>query len=341
MIYNNYTSRVKNIVLESRAKKSVFNEGVVGVPRHSHLSDTLKARIHEQREFSDKLHLNAQPLNAFLNEKHLVDAKIGLHPDFQHLKRTDNTERHYIVSVFVDIQGSTKLFNEYDLEDVFRITNTIQSAVIHTCLSIGGHIQRLQGDGVFAYFGGKDIDKGKAVQMAVLACSMFTYFVKNDLQNVFLEDGIEDIKTRIGIDFGDDDMVMWSNFGLLEVSELTTLSLHTSLSSKMQSYAKPNGIVVVQYIKDRMSCDSGFFDLVRNSKGEVERKYIFENDKTNFRYTQYTFDWYRYLKSLPFVGTDNNGDLYLTATPSFDAVPKRDLAALTQLASPNKPYGID
>lgn len=341
MIYNNYASRVKNIVQESRAKKTVFNEGIGSVRGYSHMSDTIKAKIHEQREFSDKLHLNAQPLNSFLNGTNLIDAKIGLHPDFQHLKGTDNTEQHYIVSVFIDIQGSTKLFNEYDLEDVFRITNTIQSAAIHTCLSVGGHIQRLQGDGVFAYFGGKGIDKRKAVQMAVLACSMFTYFVKNDLRNVFLEDEIEDIKTRIGIDFGDDDMVMWANFGLLEVSELTTLSLHTSLSSKMQSYAEPNGIVVGQYIKDRMDCNSDFFDLVRNSKGEVEQRYIFENRKTNFRYTQYAFDWFRYLKSLPFVGTDNDGNLYLTAPPTFDTVPKRDLAALTQLASSNKPYGID
>jgi hypothetical protein len=55
---------------------------------------------------------------------------------------------------------------------------------------MGGHIQRLQGDGVFAYFGGKTVDKNRAVELAVTACSMFTYFVKNDLKDVFLEDGI-------------------------------------------------------------------------------------------------------------------------------------------------------
>jgi class 3 adenylate cyclase len=220
-------------------------------------------------------------------------------------------EYHYIVSAFIDIQGSTNLHKKYELEEIYSITNTVQSAAIHTVIALGGHVQRLQGDGVFAYFGGKKISKERAVEMAVTACSMFTYFIQNDLKNVFLEDGIEDINTRIGIDFGDDAKVLWANFGLMDVSELTTLSLHTSLASKMQAWASKNGIVVGQYIKDRLTTAEGIFDLVRNSKGEVEKRYIFEDQEKNFRYTQYSFNWYGFLKTLPFVKADANGKLYI------------------------------
>lgn len=309
MIYNSYTNRLKNIVAESRSRKALVKgiENSTGGLSSSYLNK--KNLIQEQRAFSNSMHLSAHPLGSILNTEQLKNAKLGQHPDFVELKGTDQVKYHYIVSVFIDIQGSTNLHKKYDLEDIYRITNTIQSAAIHTCISMGGHIQRLQGDGVFAYFGGKTVDKNKAVELAVTACSMFTYFVQNDLKDVFLEDGIEDINTRIGIDFGDDKDVQWANFGLMEVSELTTNSLHTSLASKMQPYASRNGIVVGQYVKDKLKIDESIFDLVRNSKGEVEKRYIFEIPEKSFRYTQFAFNWYKYLKTLPFVKVDLDGRL--------------------------------
>lgn len=340
MIYNSYTNRIKNVVSESRQRKNL-NKGGFDAQRVINK----KQLFHEQKIFNETIRLNAQPLSTMLKAESISVAQLGLHPDFQYLKGTEDTELHYIVSVFIDIQGSTNLFKEYELDEIFQITNTVQSAAIHTCISVGGHVQRLQGDGVFAYFGGKGIDRRRAVEMAVTACSMITYFVKNDLKNVFLEDGIEDIKTRIGIDFGDDKDVMWANFGLLNVSELTTLSLHTSLASKMQAWAKPNGIVVGQNVKDILNGDDDLFDLVRNSKGEVEKRYIFENDRKGLRYTQYVFDWYRFLKSLPFVKADSEGNLFIVdmKQPSLESVlsatPKKDYSSLAQLASINKPYG--
>lgn len=272
MIYNNYTDRLKNILAESRSRKNDLDKdfkNFSGIGGFSDSYSNKRTLIQEQRIFSNSMHLNAKPLGSILTNEQLKNAKLGQHPDFIRLRGTDDVEYHYIVSLFIDIQGSTNLHRKYDLEDIYRITNTIQSAAIHTCIALGGHIQRLQGDGVFAYFGGKNIDKNKAVQLAVTACSMFTYFVENDLKNIFLEDGIENISTRIGIDFGDDNDVQWANFGLMDVCELTTNSLHTSLASKMQSYASKNGIVVGQYIKDRMNIDETFFDLVRKSDGTI------------------------------------------------------------------------
>lgn len=293
MLYNNYTSRIKNIIVKSQERKAQ-REKVLGGAAIGSIPDK-KIMLKEQKDFSKVNQLNQQELITLMQNVQIEQATIGVHPDFQYLKGTDGTAMHYIVSVFIDIQGSTALHKEYELDEIFQITNTVQTAAIHTCLSLGGYVQRLQGDGVFAYFGGKTVSKEQAVHSSMIACSMFTYFVKNDLKHLFLQDGIEDIKTRIGIDFGDDNDVMWANFGVANVSELTTLSLHTSLASKMQSQATANGIVAGQNIKDRMRANDTYFDLVTNSKGEIKR-YIFQNEKKNFRYTQYAFNWYGFFK---------------------------------------------
>jgi adenylate cyclase len=339
MIYTNYTNRIKDIVAKNH-QRNLMSKGwdnFAGPQTISGITSERKKLIQEQRDFSNKLQLNAQPLGSILHPAQLNNASLG-HPEFSHLKGTDDIEYHYIVSAFIDIQGSTNMHRRYDLEEIYGITNTVQSAAIHTVIAVGGYVQRLQGDGVFAYFGGKNISKTRAVELAVTACSMFTYFIENDLKNVFLQDGIEDINTRIGIDFGDDDKVLWANFGLMDVSELTTLSLHTSLASKMQAWASKNGMVVGQYVKDRLKTEEGVFDLVKNSKGEVEKRYIFENNEKNFRYTQYAFNWYKFLKTLPFVKADANGKLYIVDQSQDDAVRLQRLRNTSSLLAAGNAY---
>lgn len=78
----------------------------------------------------------------------------------------------------------------------------------------------------------------------------------------------------------------------------------------MQGYAKTNGIVVGQNIKNQLSIDESHFDYVRDADGTITKRYIFEIQKKNFRYTQYRFDWYKYLKSLPFIESDKDGKLF-------------------------------
>lgn len=306
MIYENYTQRLKNIVLQSENKKNL-SKGISGIDGlSSGAAINRMQEIKEQRNFSANMQLKAQPLVQILHPDALKNATIGLHPDFKHLRGTNQTENHYIVSIFIDIHGSTNLFKKYDLEDNYSITNTIQSAAIHTIVALGGYVQRLQGDGVFAYFGGKNISKNKAVELSVTACSMFTYFMERDLKKVFNEGGVEDIKTRIGIDFGNDKDVLWATFGVQDVNELTTLSLHTSLASKMQAKAERNGINVGQNIKDLLEGDDKWYSIISE-----EERYIFKDNEKKFWYTQYRFNWLNFLKSLPFIKCDANDDLFI------------------------------
>ena len=315
-IFDSYTQRLRSTLHQDKLNKSLL-EGYSNFTGPDIMAKSQTKSIGSIRR-------NMEPENSLLTLNHVVKAYeagtalVGMHPDFRYLKGTEQTEKHYITSVFIDIKGSTNMNDSYELETLYTITNTIQSAAIHVCLMYGGHIQRLQGDGVFVYFGGRNINKTEAVTQAITATSMFTYFVKNDLQKIFDEDGVENICTRIGIDFGDDHEVLWGNFGVGNCIELTTQSLHTSLASKCQAHAGTNGIVVGQNVKDRLMIDDKYFDYVRNSKGEVTERYVYVGRKKGVYYTQYRFEWFDYLKSLPYIRSDKDGNLYVISQEQQD-----------------------
>lgn len=253
---------------------------------------------------------------------------IGHHPHFLNLKGTTNTEKHYIISAFIDIKGSTNLFRKYDEETNMIITNTIQLAAINVCQLFGGFIQRIQGDGLFVYFGGKNIDKTKATQHCLTALSLFSYFVKNDLKKAFEEHGIERIFTKIGIDFGDDNKVLWGIAGKENTSEIATYSLHTSLAAKMQAFAQSNEIVVGQNVKDKATFDEGLYSIIE------DKRYIFSDPDNNFYYTQYKFDWLKHLKASRYIVTTTTGDISIR--PQISAIP--NATALRPVVAENRPY---
>jgi class 3 adenylate cyclase len=306
--YSYYTDIIQEKLRNTRdIKKSNIVNHFSGDPQAQRNS------VLETRQFGLKQDSALNGITSTFNLPGIKPGKLGEHPDFIHLKNTDNTEYHYITSVFIDIKGSTNLFKKYELEEIYTITNTILSAAIHTCIVLGGYIQRLQGDGVLVYFGGKGIEKRVAVKAALTATSLFTYFVKYDIKKMFEQAGIENINTRIGIDFGEDDKVMWANFGIGECSELTTISLHTSLSSKMQAKAKANGIVLGQNVKQYLAIDDDFFENVTDSNGNIDR-YIYEDREAGLNYCQFDFKWHKYLKSLPNIKELNGEELLIEDT---------------------------
>lgn len=284
--------------------------------------------------------IGIKPLKDMLGITRNVVPTYGDHPDFGSIRYTGGSEQHYIVSCFIDVRKSTNLFKEYkgyNHDQIAAVIQTIQSAAIHTCSLFNGHIQRLQYDGLFVYFGGKGQSKSEAVQNAINASSFFTYFIKYELQDVFNENGMEEINTRIGVDFGDDRDVSWFVFGVNECSELTTLSLHTSLAPKMQSNAKANGMVIGANMVQQVSALSEYTSIIRDSDGR-ENRYIF----TQPNYTQFAFDWETYLvDKFRFVRRDGNGiaiDYATVSAPSILKGVSNHDQELFNIASRSKPY---
>lgn len=251
-----------------------------------------------------------QPLSDITGKKVKYHQKPGAHPDFSHVKEKNTVDYHYITSVFIDIKNSTGLFKKYDPITVANITTTIQKAAIHTCWYFDGYVQRLQGDGLLVYFGGKNIPMKKSVNDALTAASFISYFVKNDLKNLFSEKGIENIYTRIGIDTGDAEDVLWHLAGMGECSEITTCSIHTSLAYKMQANATSNGVMAGDNVKNNTDISADFFVPKNYSGNGKDEKYIFQIPEESFHYSQWELNWEKYLKKHPSIVQDEDGKLY-------------------------------
>lgn len=250
---------------------------------------------------------------------------LGNHPDFSYLRGTTNTEKHWIISGFVDVRKSTQLNNRFTLQTVALITEGIVKASIFAVNLCGGYVHRIQGDGLMVYFGGKNIEKKQATKDALKAFALISYFVKNDLKEYFEANGIKDVFTRAGLDLGHDNQVLWMYSGLGEAGEVTTSSLHTSLAPKMQATALSNGIVVGQHILNQLSNDKYF---------KQKSKPIWDYEDGRF-YNHYDFDWEKYITENDFAVQDQNGNVILTiGSPKA----KLDPINLAPIASSNKPY---
>lgn len=280
-----------------------------------------------------------EPISAIAGKKTNYHQKLGLHPDFSHLKASQGSiEYHYITTMFIDIKKSTDLFKTYYPTTVANISKTIQSAAIHTSWYFDGYIHRLQGDGLMVYFGGKNMTIQQSIDNALNASAFFTYFMKNDLKDMFEEQDIKRIYTRIGIDTGEAEDVLWHLAGMGECSEVTSCSLHSSLSAKMQGQADSNGIIVGDNLLKYTSVKSENFKHKKYQHEGAVSDYIFQIPNENFHYKQHEFGWERYLNSHPQLTKDHEGNLVFKNESGQKEVIQQNLNYLKQNASGYKPY---
>lgn len=252
-------------------------------------------------------------------------SELGSHPDFSYLKETGETENHWIITGFVDVKKSTQMFNRFTKSTVALITEGIVKASIFAVNLCGGYVHRIQGDGLMVYFGGKNHEKSNAIKDALKAFSLISYFVKNDLKEYFEQKGINNIHTRAALDIGFNNQVLWHYSGIGNSGEVTTCSLYTSLVPKMQSHASVNGVVVGQQVVNQIENKKYF---------EEKNKPIwdFEDGRT---YSQYDFDWERFIVDNDLAVQDINGQLFLkNDDQNSNLVPSH----LSSIAIKNKPY---
>jgi len=326
-IYNDYMNLIKDAVKIDSSSQTNTREFFSKADR---VSDLLALN---SRFSGEQIAPSLSKLAGTLQEDLNFDQRLGLHPSFKELKYNGRTEEHYIVSVFIDIKGSTNLFKRFDKETIHVIVEAILKAGIHTALIFRGYVHRLQGDGMFLYFGDKNIDKETAVTHALQMVSVYSYFIQNDLKEYFKSNGIEGIYVRSGIDLGKDEDVLWAKSGIGEISEVTTCSLHTSLASKMQSNADSNGVVVGDYVKDEINIDELFEPVSKRTRDESDR-YIFKIPRKKFLYTQYDFDWEKFLKRQKFIAQDRFGLPIIKFQDK--SIEKKEF--LEPIARENKPY---
>lgn len=239
------------------------------------------------------------------NKDRFKQITIGSHPDFSDLGM-NQIFHHYAVSAFIDIKGSTRLSSKYDLKEIRLIKDSILTTCIYFANFFGGHIQRLQGDGIFLYFVRRGQHPNNAMINALNATSLICYFIEHVVAEEFNQMGIDPLKIRVGIDYGTAEKVIWSYYGIPNCYELTTTSLHTDLAAKLQGKAKPNGILIGNNCKELLDLPEEFISRCKNNQGEIDR-YIFRDHKIS--YSKWEFNWQKYLLSFDFFSRNQEGQV--------------------------------
>ncbi|MDE9430960.1 adenylate/guanylate cyclase domain-containing protein [Xenorhabdus bovienii] len=212
--------------------------------------------------------------------------------------------------MFMDIVGSTKLGRLYEPERVFNIKNTIIKHAIEIIQSFDGHVHRIMGDAVMAFFRSSEKEKlNKQNDSAIdsLNCAIYIIeMMERVVVPVLGEIGAEDpIGIRIGIDYGEYNDVVWGNYGAHNAFEVTATSYYVDVAAKLQQVAKTNKIMIGDNFKKLIGFGDEYTSYLEKTKnGEVNKiKHVRPNYKIRgqlINYRQYELNNKALFDFLPF-----------------------------------------
>ena len=142
-------------------------------------------------------------------------------------------KEHYIVSMFVDMRGSTKLAEARLPFDVVFLINRFLGAASQAVLDAGGQPNQFVGDGLLALFG-VDSDPRTACRQALRAAAKVVDNVAH-MNRQFASDLPEPIQFGIGINGGE---VIIGDIGFKEHTVFTALGDPVNVAARLQDMTK-------------------------------------------------------------------------------------------------------
>ncbi|MEZ2126833.1 MULTISPECIES: AAA family ATPase [unclassified Sinorhizobium] len=145
-------------------------------------------------------------------------------------------ERRQLTVVFVDLVGSTALSVEFDPEDMSKLLRAYQNAVTSGFARFEGHVAKLMGDGVLAYFGwprAHEDEAERAVRASLEAVEA--------VGRLATPNG-EPLAARVGIATG--VVVVGELIGEGAAQEEAVVGETPNLAARLQTLARPNEVVI-------------------------------------------------------------------------------------------------
>ena len=162
----------------------------------------------------------------------VLPAHIGV--DFVRNRRRINIgEERYVVSMFVDMRGSTKLSEERLPFDIVFLINRFVDAASQAVTDAGGQPNQFVGDGVLALFG-LDVDRATACRQALRAAALVASNVAY-LNHQFATEVRDPIQYGIGIHAGE---VIVGDIGFRDHTIFTALGDAVNVAARLQDMTK-------------------------------------------------------------------------------------------------------
>lgn len=206
------------------------------------------------------------------------------HPDFHNLAIGEVGTRN-AVAMFLDLRRFTAR-SFWDLpEEIIRVNVAVVTELAGAVQRHGGHVLGLRGDGVFACFDGKgQLDNRGVAAFGVAAGAFALDAVRNSLNHLLRDSGIEPVQVRVGLDFGRLDFV---RIGSPAGSEVNVLGFAANFASKCEKYALSWEMVAGETLANLLPED----DVTHH--GESPVRYERDDDVRSYRF--YDVEWNRYL----------------------------------------------
>ena len=171
-------------------------------------------------------------------------------------------ERRQLTIMFVDMVGSTALSDRLDPEDMRDILAAYQHAVASEVTRWEGHIARLMGDGVLAYFGWPRAHEDEA-ERAVRA----GLAVVESVHGLKLPQAIS-LSSRVGIATG--LVVVGELIGEGAALEEAVVGTPPNLAARLQQIAEPDAVVIAESTRRLLGSLFALHDLGMQSIKGIE-----------------------------------------------------------------------
>ncbi|WP_313650575.1 adenylate/guanylate cyclase domain-containing protein [Pseudomonas soli] len=280
-------------------------------------------------------------IRRLFGKKQVEHTTIGGHPHFDSLEQGGQANG-YVTTLFMDIKGSTRLGVVYDLQEVFYYKNSIIKCAIECIQAFDGHVHRIMGDAVLAFFRGDGNNPRDSAIDAINCGTYLVQFMKDIVQPEINNYGLaEDIGIRVGIDYGPGGKVLWGMYGYPGVSEVTATSFHVDVAAKLQQKAPKNRVMLGQSLCDMLDLPKPVIEY-KLVNGDPER-YVTPNykgrDDAQINYRQYVLNHKKYFPLLP-TPASKDKPIQISATIKSKSQVQGDAPFHSCARSVRKPYGI-
>src|SRR5712671_6526800 len=169
----------------------------------------------------------------------VLPANVGA--DFvRNRKRVNIGEERYVVSMFIDMRGSTRLAESRLPFDIVFLINRFLEAASQAVIDAGGQPNQFVGDGLLALFG-LDADPATACRQAVRAAASVASNVEY-MNHEFATELVEPIQFGIGIHGGE---VIIGDIGFRDHTVFTALGDAVNVAARLQDMTKALNCTVV------------------------------------------------------------------------------------------------
>jgi adenylate cyclase len=177
------------------------------------------------------------------------------------LKRHVNTKTN-LVTMFIDINNSTQMSLSLPEDKFALIVQSFAQEISIAVLGYGGYVFKYEGDAVIVLFPA-EYDEAKACKNALNCSRAILEIIREVINPAFKANGLPEITVRIGLAYGYALVVLYGKS--LEIAHIDIIGSSISLAAKIASIAKPNQVLIGEFIYNILLSSASKKDFLNNS----------------------------------------------------------------------------